>query len=75
MSGSREVSVSHPTEDRLTVEPASGVRRSPAVDTSAGTDMSRGRRMDSPSAAEGRQAVTLLGQLPFFIDDLKQAGL
>lgn len=48
------------------VEPASGVRRSPAVDTFAG-------RVHVEWAPE--EAATPLGQLPFFIDYLKQAGL
>jgi len=36
MSDTLEVSDDHPTGDRPTVEPASGERRSPAVDTFAG---------------------------------------
>ena len=35
--------------------------------------MSRGHRENSPSAAEGFQAVTRLGQSPVFIDDLNRA--
>jgi hypothetical protein len=66
MSDSREVSGAHPSGDRPTVEPASGERRSPAVDTFAG-------KVHVEWAPE--EAVTPLGQLPFFIDYLKQAGL
>jgi len=48
------------------VEPASDVRRSPAVDTFAG-------KVHVKWAPD--EAVTPLGQLLFFIDYLKQAGL
>ena len=66
MSDSGAVSGGHPSGDRPTVEPASGVRRSPAVDTFAGWVHVEW----APN-----EAVTPLGQLPFFIDYLKQAGL
>jgi hypothetical protein len=66
MSDSRVVSGGHPSGDRPTVEPAAGVERSPTVDTFAG-------KVHVEWAPD--EAVTPLGQLPFFIDYLKQAGL
>jgi len=66
MSDLEVVSGGHPSGDRAEVEPEAGEERFSAVDTFAGT-------VDVRWAPD--EAVTPLGQLPFFIDYLKQAGL
>src|ERR1700740_496204 len=66
MSTGRAVAAPHPTGEQLSVE--YGKERSVIADTFAG-------RVHVEWEAGERAAMTPLGQLPFFIEYLKQGGL